>query len=97
MKIDVSQPLKNLDGSVSDGAPLLREVAIKALVETLESDRNSSGEDKFGRAVLAQKLVDAADIELSVEEIGAIKKRIGALYSPVLVYGAWTAIEGGPQ
>lgn len=94
MKLDFSKPLKNLDGSVSEGAPLLRDVSIRALVETLDSDRNKSGEDKFKRAVLAQRLLGSSDIEVSVEEVSLIKQRIGEFFAPVLVYGAWKILEG---
>lgn len=94
MKIDFSQKLKNLDGTVSDDAPTLGLISVRALVETLEGDEKATGEDKFKRAVLAQKVHIAEEVDLPIEEISEIKKRIGKAFGPAVVYAAWSALEG---
>ena len=94
MKINFSQKLKNLDGSVSDEAPTLGAIAVRALVETLEGDQKATGEDKFKRAVLAQKVHDAGEIDISVEEVSKIKSRIGQAFPPVIVFAAWSLLDG---
>lgn len=94
MKIDFSKQMKNLDGTISQDAPTLGTVAIRALVEELGQDDKATGQEKFDRALLAQRLVDAGEIEISVEEAQLIKARIGKAFAPLIVMGAWQIIEG---
>ncbi|SCB18581.1 hypothetical protein [Rhizobium lusitanum] len=93
MKVNFSQKLANLDGSTSDEAPTLGDVSVKALVENLRGDEVASGEDKFKRAVLAQKILPGGEIELPVEELATVKDRIGKACHPVVVLAAWNLLE----
>lgn len=93
VKINFSKKLMNLDGTIGEENPTLATVSIKALIEHLEGDERATGEDKFKRAVLAQKLLPEGEIELPVEDIARIKERVGRAYQPMIVFAAWSALE----
>ena len=92
MKIDFSQKLKNLDDSVSEEAPTLSLIAVRALVETLPGDETSTGEDKFKRAVLAQSIMNGGEVNINAEDVSIIKKRVGIAFGASIVYATWTAL-----
>lgn len=93
MKIDFNIKLSEMDGSVSENAPTLRDIAIRALVEQLPSDDRSTGEDKFKRAALAHRIHVGGAIDVAIEDVAMIKKRIGEAYSPLVVYSSWNLLE----
>lgn len=95
MKVNFSKKLPNLDGSVADGAPSLKEVVLKALLDDLRGDEHQTGKDKFDRALLAQRVHHSeGEADVTAEEIATMKERIGRAFSPLLVLGAWNALEG---
>jgi hypothetical protein len=48
-------------------------------------EQGVSGEDNLLRGNLALRVYKAGELQLSVEEIALIKKRIGAVFTPVLI------------
>lgn len=105
MKIDTSVKFKTVDGNQAADAPTLRELAVRALVETLlvpsrdprerPAPENLDGKEKFELAQLAQKLHSGVVVDLKTEEIAKIKERIGLAYGQAVVFFAWNALEKG--
>src|ERR1700685_1289803 len=91
--VDFSTVIKGLDGQpimVKEGTPLtLGEVAAGAL---LKDDPTLSGKEKVSRYVLAQKVYNAKDITLTLDEAKLIKEQIGKNWSPIIVGPAWFLI-----
>jgi hypothetical protein len=80
----------------ADGAGLtLGTVAINALLGTYP-DEQTSGEEKFKRYQLAERISTAGAQEVSVEEVALIKRLIGKGYPPMVVGPAWLALENDP-
>jgi uncharacterized Zn finger protein len=106
MDVNVTQGLVNFDGSeisfggtqcsecghVREAMPLtVRRVAVDALLSNTNEDAGLSGTERLKRFVLARKLTDQDDLELTSEEvsmiIGMLPRRWGTL-----VYGAMVTI-----
>lgn len=72
----------------TDCPPLTLGHAIAhALLSTLQGD-DASFEQKWARAVLAERIKDDPKATLSAAETGAIEKRLGQVYGPIVVYQA---------
>lgn len=67
-------------------------VARNALYASYEDEKNLSGDEKFKRAELAQTIT-AGDVKLKVEDVALVKKLIGKMYGPVVVYQAWRELD----
>ena len=79
-----------------EGLPLtLGTVAINALLGTYP-DEQASGEEKFKRYQLAERISAAGPQDVSVEEVALIKRLIGKGYPPMVVGPAWLALENDP-
>lgn len=94
MKIDFSRKIPNLDGTTPPENPQLCEISVQSLVTLSDADRQTTGQQKLELAELAQKIHKAAVVELPVEDVALIKKRIGQLHAPIIVKGAWDLLEG---
>ena len=67
----------------------------EALSAVVESDKNETGEDKYKRGKLGEKIINAiAPIDISAEDIVLIKERVGQLYGPVPVVVIYDLLEG---
>lgn len=104
MKIDFSQPLINVRTgqavplpSSSESEPeqvTLSWVACEALERMNESEKNLSGEKKYERHVLIERIVKEKVPDLKTSEIALIKECIGKVFWVGLVRPAWDMLEG---
>ena len=100
MKINVKKTIKQLDGKDlvdNDRTIVLRDVFCSALLYD-KSPGQLDPMDKFTRGKLAQKIWDASEteegiVELTLEEISLIKKLVGELFTPIIVYQVWDYLE----
>jgi len=81
---------------------LLRDVAISVLVNQLVDQMGKpeqlSAEEKVRHAVLAQAIYQAASpIELKIEDVALLKKRIGRGAPPIVVMRAWDILDPPAQ
>lgn len=97
MKINLEQVLKSLDGthllSEDQKEITLGKVCVGALTNMLPTEQ-ATGEVKFQRFQLAQKINGQKEIELTSEEIVIIKERVGVLHSPLVVGLVYEMLEG---
>ncbi|MFP3246913.1 MAG: hypothetical protein RXR20_20535 [Paraburkholderia sp.] len=96
MQRDFSVALKSIGdiAIVDNGQPVtLKMVAINALLSNDEADRGQSGEEKYKRFKLADRIHASDTVEVSVEELALIKRLIGLIYPPVIVGSAYAALE----
>lgn len=101
MKINFDQPIKNLDGTVTEGEPLLlKTVCVACLVNQIpgdekEYDRLGSGVGmvRFARGDLARRINVGGEIEVSAEEIATLKDRIGRSGQIVVIVAAFELLE----
>ena len=109
MKIDFSGQFKKLDGTPmtvqetdgntgitnDTGKPFdLKHAATQALLGQLQGEK-PDGMKSYKRYKLAEKIneSESAEVDLSVEEIADIKKRIGEMYNPIIVGQAWDILD----
>lgn len=99
MKIDFSQELKTLKGLTmkqkegdQEVNVKLSHVAVEALMADLPEEKES-GQQKAKRYKLCQKLVDAKEIDLEVEELALVKERIGKVCFTSIVGPAWEMLD----
>lgn len=97
MKRDFSTDLIGLgDAKLVDekGEALkLSAIAVNVLVGQYQDEQGLSGEDKFARYKLAERLNQGGVQEISAEEIALLKKLIGKAYGPIVVGPAYEALE----
>ena len=99
MKVDFNRVLYGLDGKpllTPEGNELtLRKVCSDALVIGLESDRETSGEEKLKRYLLGVDIYSSIyPLDVTVEQIALIKKLIEKGFPSPLVSGqAWKMLE----
>lgn len=99
MLVKVNVPLVNMDGQVmkdNDGQgnavdATLRMAIVNALLTPVQ---NEKGVDKVKKFNLAQRIYGDDEVELTIEETGLIKERIGEVYAPVIVGQVWNILEG---
>jgi len=94
MKIDVTQPICDLDGnqiSEPDQKLTLRSICERAL---LSFNDNLAADKKVLRYDVAMKIHKADPYaEITVEECALIKERIGEDFSPLVVGQTWSMLE----
>lgn len=100
MKIDFLQQIKTLEGeaipnpdSKSGEILNLKAVCINALLTVDRESEQESGEKKYERYLLAQKIYEGKLQEFKVEEIALIKKLVGKLYVPLIVGRAFEILD----
>ncbi len=102
MKVDFNPNLVNLrsksikleiDGILVDAT--LRDACVEALLCLFESDRQEEGKPKYERWQLASELMKSVSgiVELTVEDIATIKKRVGKRYGPTIVGPVYNLLE----
>ena len=95
MKIDFTQPLKDIEGNeIKEGDKVitLGILANRALDGTLPGETSVSTEDKLARWDLMLRIRDGGEIEKS--ELKLIKDRIGQAYAPSVVGYAHALLNG---
>lgn len=100
MKRDFSQELVGLGGQKlveangDEQRPMtLGTVSVNALMGQFADEQGLSGEEKFRRYQLAERITAAGVQEVSAEEVALIKRLIGKAYGPILVGPAYIALE----
>lgn len=97
MKVNWDEIMVDMDGEVikenGDKPLTLGRVAINSLVSLSQADSQLSGEEKFKLGQLAQKIHSEKDAEFEVEEIATVKKKIGQLYAPYIVFKAYSLLK----
>jgi hypothetical protein len=102
VKVDFSAPILNMQGNepleFRDGKLTLGDCAIEALIGTLVEANGQpeqlAGMDKNRNALLAMKIAEAKEpIEISIEDAGLLKERIGRFWNPLPVARAWALLE----
>jgi len=73
---------------------VLNKVCFRALVSTYADERNVTGEDKYKRGKLAERVYNGGVVDLEAKEIELIKELVGKAYSPIIVGQAWDMLEG---
>lgn len=98
MKIDFSTVLQTLTGVAfqiketdKERDMTLADASVEAL---LAPSQDETGQQKFEAYQLAAKVNKAAEVELTPEEVAAIKSKIGAAYGPAVVGPAFTLLNG---
>jgi hypothetical protein len=84
MKINIDAPITNLEGTQlkeKDKLLTLKDYAVNAV---LSDQRDQTAEDKVKSFALATKIFNGSK-EFSPEEVVIIKKRIGEIYSSLIV------------
>lgn len=62
----------------------LSDIAVNALVTPIDGER-LDGKTKFELMKFAQKIHNAKDVDITVEEVAKIKERVGVMYPQLLV------------
>jgi len=94
--LDFTAVLTDLDNAplVTDQIPLtLSKIATTALLTPFQDEQNVSGEEKVRRFLLATKVREATDVQLTTEEVALIKKLIAKAYAPLIVGRAYQLLD----
>jgi len=96
MKLRLEEVIKDMEDKPLKGADdkemSLKDVCINALMTPLEDDKDMGGDKKVSLFTLAMSIKQGND-ELTAEEISLIKKRIGKMYTQLVVGRAFALIE----
>ena len=98
MKIDLTQPIFDLEGSPipkPDGSlpATLGFLAVTALQVQFDDEHKMSAEDKLSRFKIALRLSGQSSADLSVEEVAMIKSVIGKAFGIVIVGRAFALLD----
>lgn len=93
MKRDFSQAMVSLGQALPDNFHTLGAVCISALMGVYQDEQSLSGEDKFKRYKLAERINAGGILEVSAEDIALLKKLIGKNWSAAVVGPAYEALE----
>ncbi len=104
--VDFSQPILNEEGRPvcqdeiknnetcpADRIATLGRIVKIALMTSYPDEQNLSGEEKYKRAEIAQSITGSGDVKLKLEDRVLIKKLVGKLYGPMVVFAAWNMLE----
>lgn len=102
MKIDFTPTINDLKGKpIKEGdaedSPVatLGSICITALMAQFEDERTLPAKEKVSRFKLAQKLVDAKELELKVEEVNLLKTLVGKAFGALIVGRAEELLDPG--
>ena len=96
MKIDFNTKIKNLDGTAIKNKKkdlTARYFATEALLALADTEKNLSGEEKFKRGQLAEKIYMKDVVDLTVEEISLVKKMVGKVFNSLVVLRMYKILE----
>lgn len=100
MKRDFNRTLIGLDGQpmLADGSEvLLSAPVVNALLAQFPDEQGLSGEEKFKRYKLAERVTKGGVQEVSAEDIALIKRLVGKAYAPAFVGPTYEALELDPS
>lgn len=81
MKIDMTQPITDLDGkAMDDGTATLGKLCANVCWNPIKGDENANLDQKSKAAFLALKIKDANSVDLTAEEISLIKDRVNRAF-----------------
>lgn len=96
MKVKLDVGIVDFDGrAVMDGDGVNMTIG-KALVQsTLNAgiDQGTTGEDKFKRYEFARELKGKKEVDLTIEEMAELKKRVGQMYTSIVVGRVFDHLE----
>jgi hypothetical protein len=98
MKVEVNQPLKDLEGKVINKDTekkiefQLKDACVNALMAEIEGEK-IDGNEKVSRYLLATKIQKANELDLKSEEIAKIKDLIGKVYGVLVVGQCFEMLE----
>lgn len=95
MKVNMTTPLKSFSGEIlkeGDEEIVLRQIVINALMVDDSQDRTPA-EEKFNRYMLAQRVHNDDEVELTAEEVSRVKSLIGKFFNPLVVGAAWNILD----
>lgn len=93
MKIDVTQSILGLDGKPVSEDATLRKVCTESLLGVMKGDDAMGGADKAKLFSLAMQIEQEDAPDLSIEDWGKIKDRIGRGFAPLIVGRAYELID----
>jgi len=93
VKRDFSQPLAALGQPLPEPASTLGAVSIAALLGSYADEQGLSGEEKFRRYQLAERIHAGNVQDVSAEEVALLKKLIGKNWPPAVLGPAYEALE----
>jgi hypothetical protein len=93
MKINVAQPILDLDGKQIDGEATLRKACVQVLLNPLKGDDGQSGQDKASLFALAMQINSEDEPDLAIEDWAKIKERVGRGYGPLVVGRVYAMID----
>lgn len=98
MKIVIGKKLTDLEGNIVKDPhgkeATVRGAVIEALLAVYKDESDLSGETKLSRWVLAKKLHEQDEVDLTIREANIIKELVGRAYSPLIVGQIWELLEG---
>jgi hypothetical protein len=83
------KPVKHSD----DKDMTLKNVSMTALCQMTKQDESLSGIEKYDLGALADKIRKHPDEDYTGKEVETIKKRIGFLYSPTIIFQAYEMLK----
>lgn len=72
----------------------LGNAAIYALNSTFQDEQSLDSNEKFNRGRLAYDIYKTPELDLKAEDIAIVKKVIGKLFSPLVVFQAFNILDG---
>lgn len=92
-KVLMDEQDKEIKGA--DNKPFtLKAACFQSLGATFPDEQNLSGEDKFKRFELYQKIKSTPDpVDLTAEEVALLKKLVGKGYGSIIMGQCWMALE----
>lgn len=89
MRVRLAVPILDLSGErmKEQGGKDFMTVQSVSVFAVLSAgiDANTDAVEKFNRYQFAQKLTNAGDVDLTIDEIAQIKKYVGQIYAPIVV------------
>jgi len=94
MKIKLNAVLKDIDGKtplkIQNRAMSVKDVCIQAI---LTPGKDEKPERKYKNYEIFRKLDEAEEVDLSVEDISYLKKKVGELFPPLIMGQVWDILE----
>lgn len=94
INFDYVYKVRGEEATDADGSPLtLRKVAVRALFQSYDDEKNIKGEEKFKRGMLGMRIEEEVDPELKVDEVNLVKTLIGKYSPPLVVAQSWKQLD----
>lgn len=93
MKRDFSTAMIALGAQLPENVATLGGVCIGALLGVYADEQSLSGDEKFKRYKLAERISAGGEQDVSAEEVALLKKLIGKNWPPAVLGPAYEALE----